>query len=453
MAKTFRHTQETADSVGTDFDAYLNNIIHSWSETLAALAFSLIPTFFILDYFIMPKELLAQFGIYRLISTVVFLIQFFVIRRTRPSKWSYIHGYLSSINAGGFIALMTVDLGGFDSSYYAGLNLVLIGVNLLLPWPALHSIINSALVVAMYVTFNLISGSAYNTVTLINNLFFLLATGIVAVSINHVKHRLVKKEFNLLVELKKARDALWAEMELAKRIQTALLPNKKDMSGFEVAATMLPAKEVGGDYYEIMETGTGERWIAIGDVSGHGVDSGLVMMMAQTSMASMVLNQEGLRPSALLGSVNSVMRQNISRLGSDHYMTMTAIRLNGHGMMVSGKHQDLIVYRSGSNRTEVVNLPGTWLGIADDIEGHLKDVDITLETGDLVLLFTDGVTEATNGEGEMFGQERLSEALDQFADLPVAKIIDNIVDEVGSFQSDQLDDITLIVLKKTNNQG
>ena len=77
------------------------------------------------------------------------------------------------------------------------------------------------------------------------------ATAIMAVSINYVKHKLVKKEFMLMVELRKARDAIWSEMELAKRIQTALLPNEEKISGYEVAAKMIPAKEVGGDYYDV----------------------------------------------------------------------------------------------------------------------------------------------------------------------------------------------------------
>jgi len=310
-----------------DFEKYLNEIIHNWLRTLSALAFTLVPIFFLLDYFTMPPELLPRFGIYRLISTIIVLIEYFIIRQTKASDYSYYHGYFISINVGGIIALMTVDLGGFDSSYYAGLNLVIIGVNLLLPWKTIHSALNSLIIIVMYVTVNLMSGLEYHTATLTNNLFFLLATAIIAVSINHVKHRLVKKEFLLLVELKKARDAIWSEMELAKRIQTALLPEKKKILGFEISATMKPAKEVGGDYYDIIETPTGDKWIAIGDVSGHGVDSGLIMMMAQTSILSMVNNFQGCKPSSILKSVNTVIRENISRLGSDHYMTLMALHL------------------------------------------------------------------------------------------------------------------------------
>lgn len=451
MKSDIDNNTEKFDFDSNEFEPYLNSIIHEWLKTLTTLGFTLVPAFFILDYFTMPKELLPRFGFYRLLSTIILLIQYFIIRSTKPNNSSYYHGYFVSINVGGIIALMTVDLGGFNSSYYAGLNLVIIAVNLLLPWKAIHSAINSILIISMYVFFNLVTGSGYEPAVLINNLFFLFSTAIIAVSINHVRHKLVKKEFFLLVELKKARDALWSEMELAKRIQTALLPDKQKIKGYEVAAAMSPAVEVGGDYYDIIETMKGDKWITMGDVSGHGFDSGLVMMMAQTSILSMVSNGHVYQPSTILSSVNSVIRENLARLGSDHYMTMMAINLNDKHMTVAGKHQDIIIYRSSLNKTEVVSTTGTWLGISDDIEKHLQDVSIDVHDRDIVLLFTDGITEATDRDGEMYGQERLEQALNQYADLPVGKILDKIFDDVNSFQEEQLDDMTLVVIKRLPN--
>jgi serine phosphatase RsbU (regulator of sigma subunit) len=270
-----------------------------------------------------------------------------------------------------------------------------------------------------------------------------------AVSINYVKHKLVKKEFMLMVELRKARDSIWSEMELAKRIQTALLPDEEKMSGFEVAAQMVPAKEVGGDYYDIIETANGDKWITVGDVSGHGVDSGLIMMMAQTSMLSMVNNSNNSNPSDVLCSINTVIRENISRLGSDHYMTMMAIKLNGSCMTIAGKHQDIIIYRATSNKTETITTEGTWLGIANKIGHFQKDQKVQICDGDIIMLYTDGITEATNKKGEMFGQARLEQALDQYADLPINKLLDKIISEINNYQEEQADDMTLLILKKS----
>jgi serine phosphatase RsbU (regulator of sigma subunit) len=431
-----------------DFNLYLNTIIHEWLKTLTTLAYILVPIFFFLDYFIMPAELLPKFGVYRLISTIIVIIQYFIIRNTKASPYSYFHGYFIAINVGGIIALMTVDLGGFNSSYYAGLNLVIIGVILLIPWNVVHSTINSVMIISIYMIFNLIAGNDYDSSILINNLFFLIATAVMAVSINYVKHKLVRKEFMLMVELRKARDAIWSEMELAKRIQTALLPDEEKISGFEIAAKMVPAKEVGGDYYDIIETPKGDKWITIGDVSGHGVDSGLIMMMAQTSILSTVGNSGDPKPSEVLCSVNGVIRENISRLGSDHYMTMMAIKFADSEMIMAGKHQDIIIYRAASNTTELVTTDGTWLGIAEKIGFYQKDKKVKIEDGDIIMLFTDGITEATNKKGDMFGQVSLEQLLDQYADLPINKIVDKIIDEVNNYQEEQLDDMTVLIVKK-----
>ncbi|MBU2643591.1 PP2C family protein-serine/threonine phosphatase, partial [bacterium] len=380
---------------------------------------------------------------------VVLLIQYFIVRHTKPNKLSFLHGYFFSINVGGIIAIMTVDLGGFDSRYYAGLNLVIMGVNLLLPWRAFHSAINSLLMISMYIGFNLAANLGFNYPILLNNLFFMTSTAIIAVSINYVKHKQVKAEFQLLVQLKMARDALWSEMELAKRIQTALLPNKEKFSGFEIAAIMSPAREVGGDYYDIIETKEGDKWITMGDVSGHGVDSGLIMMMVQTSIFGTVNNGHERKPSYILEMANTVIRENISRLGSNHYMTIMAIQFTDTQMTLAGKHQDVIVYRASLNKTEIIPTKGTWLGIADDIKDYLEDQTVEIEEGDLILLFTDGITEAVNDDGEMYGQVRLENALNEYADLPVARILDKIVNEVKDFQKEQMDDMTLIVIRKS----
>jgi serine phosphatase RsbU (regulator of sigma subunit) len=129
-------------------------------------------------------------------------------------------------------------------------------------------------------------------------------------------------------------------------------------------------------------------------------------------------------------------------------MTMMVMRLNQNEMTIAGKHQDLIIYRAASNKIEIHTIPGTWLGITDDIEDSMKEVSVKLNTGDTILLFTDGITEATDANGEMFSQTRLEQALNKYAHLPVRKIRDKIVEEVTSYQENQSDDITLVVIKK-----
>lgn len=430
---------------------YMAALTHSWSKTLAMMGFTLIPIFFLLDTLMMPRELLARFGVYRATATAIVIAQYFLLRATRPGRLSVLHGYFFSVMVGGMIALMTTDLGGFNSTYYAGLNLVLVAVNLLLPWDYIHSALNSAIVIGLYVVLNLVlsdAGNAATTSIIVNNLYFLSSTAVIAVSINYVKQKLIKQEFFLRTELKSARDALWGEMEVAKHIQTALLPKVHEVPGYKIAATMLPAEEVGGDYYDIMETAHGETWLAIGDVSGHGVESGLIMMMAQTSLDTVIHRAKDITPSAALSDVNAVIRRNISRLGADRYMTISAFRVDGERLTFAGKHQDVMIYRAARAVTEVVPTHGGWLGVVDDLGPFLEDRTETLQANDVVLLYTDGITEASDAKGEMFGEDRLRQALTRHATGRVEEIVDNIIREVRAHMSQQLDDMTIVALRR-----
>lgn len=435
---------------GGRFEDYVQKLTHLRSRTLTALGFTLIPIFFTLDFFMMPQALLARFALYRLVATALVLAQYLIIRNTAPHRFSVCHGYVFSLIAAGMIALMTTDLSGFNSTYYAGLNLVMIAANMLLPWRAIHSAINCFLIIGLYVALNLgfPGEEPVSQVALINNAYFLVSTAIISVAASTVRERLVHEEFQARSQLRAARDALWGDMATAKRIQTSLLPRVRQLPGYHVAATMLPAEEVGGDYYDVIETPEGELWVSIGDVSGHGVESGLIMMMTQTSIFTAVSNERGLRPSRVLERVNGVLNENISRLGVDRYMSISAISLRGDELVFSGKHQDILVYRRARGVVEVVPTTGTWLGVLDDLRGRLRDERLRVEEGDVVLLFTDGVTEATNAAGQMFGEKQLERALHDNACLDVETIVHNISREVQQHMDRLDDDLTLVALKR-----
>jgi|GEM_PF-2201778 len=213
-----------------DFKAYQHAIMHDWLRTLTLMASFLVPLFFVLDLFMMPASLLPHFAVYRGASTLIALLQLVVVRKTSPSRWSYLHGYLMTLQVGGMIALMTADLGGFSSSYYAGLNLVVIGVNLLSPWGAAHTAANAALTVGLYLLVNLLAGLPTDRSLLVNNLFFLVATAILATAINYVRTMLLHREFTNLVELGEARDELVGEKERVEDRERSLA-SLLDLSG------------------------------------------------------------------------------------------------------------------------------------------------------------------------------------------------------------------------------
>jgi len=431
-----------------NFSDYKIWIIHQWSTTLSFLAISLVPAFFILDMFLVPKENLYVFGMYRIVATVISIIIFAFVRFSTPSKLSYSFGYVVTLVVGGVIALMTRSLGGYSSAYYAGLNLVIIGVNLLLPWGAFHSGLNGLMIVVFYVLLCTVGMEDIDVTSAINNLFFTSATVFISVIINHVRLKLIKDEYLLRQEMKKTRDALWGEMEIAKRIQTSLLPSESSLADYNVVTFMKPADEVGGDYYDFFTTRKGEHWLAIGDVSGHGVEAGLMMMMTQTSVFTAVNENDGLTPSQVLSITNETIFKNITRLGISKFMTIFAIRFDGDKMTVAGSHLDIIVYRAKNKTIEYIDISGTWIGLIDDISEHLKDYEFIINKGDMILLYTDGLTEASNEQGELYGERRVGELLREHVHLSEDDIIKTLIDDINSFQHKQDDDHTVVLLKK-----
>ena len=420
-----------------------------------------VPLFLLLDFVTLPAATFERFLGYRAALTGALALQLVVIRLTRPGPRSAVHGYVFTLVTGGVLSWMTVELGGFDSSYYAGLYVV-VAANLLLPWRPLHAATNALLLVLEYVILNAVFGGPFHSAALLNNLFFLLAGMVLVLVAAEVRFSLLAKEYTARVallaanerlgrsqaELRAARDALWGEMEVAKRIQTALLPEARRAGPYQLAARMVPAAEVGGDYYDVIDAGEGRQWLAIGDVSGHGVESGLVMMMTQTSILSLVREDPARTPAQVFREVNGVLWQNISRLRSSRYMTLNVVRLEPSGFTLAGKHQDVLVWRAGRG-VEAVENDGSWVGLTPDPGPIVKDLFVPMGAGDLALFFTDGVTEARNAAGELFGQERLAAALDRVAGRPLEAALDALFAEVAGFRAGEPDDdVTMLLVRR-----
>lgn len=247
-------------------------------------------------------------------------------------------------------------------------------------------------------------------------------------------------------ELVDTRDALWGEMQLAKKIQTVLLPKNPMMQGYQVLGYMQTAEEVGGDYYDVINTGDHD-WFVIGDVSGHGVSAGLVMMMVQTATHILLRHSPNTEPSELLTSINETIANNIRQLGEDRYMTITVFAAHQKGRFIySGLHQDILIYRAETDKVEAVETEGIWLGVVDDIDGMGSDRAIELQQNDVLLLYTDGVVEAVDSAGKMYGHEKLSAALKVSGTKSVEEIRDAIISDLEGYKKD--DDVTILILKR-----
>jgi sigma-B regulation protein RsbU (phosphoserine phosphatase) len=237
------------------------------------------------------------------------------------------------------------------------------------------------------------------------------------------------------------------EMEIAMRVQTSILPRSLNVRGLDIAASMVPASEVGGDYYDIIPVDDG-CWIGIGDVAGHGLTAGLAMMMVQSIVSTLVKGNPHGSPKDNVRILNEVLCDNIrNRLEQDEHVTLSLLRYETSGRVVfAGAHEDILVVRAGTKEPELVKTPGTWLGIRGGIESVTTESAIELREGDVMVLYTDGIIEAPNAKRERF-EERLFSAVAEMADEPVEKIRDHVLDKLRAWMAVQEDDFTLVVLR------
>ncbi len=247
---------------------------------------------------------------------------------------------------------------------------------------------------------------------------------------------------------KAEKQRLESELAIATRIQTSILPRNLLVENLEIAATMVPATEVGGDYYDVLP-GAGGCWLGIGDVAGHGLRPGLVMVMLQSMVAALGRDDFDAAPSNLLQVVNAVLYDNVrNRLGQDEHATLTLIRYFSNGELVfAGAHEDLIILRAATGKCERIETLGTWVGATLDIADVTENQHAHLEDGDVLLLFTDGVIEAANSAGEQYGIDRLCAELEASGSAPVAEIRDRLLAAVQHFLARQDDDIALLVAR------
>ena len=240
--------------------------------------------------------------------------------------------------------------------------------------------------------------------------------------------------------------SLHKELEVAKQIQESILPLPSSPSPkCDIFAQMIPAKEVGGDYYDFFMIDEDHIGFVIADVSGKGISSALFAVVNQTLFKSMA--SQTLSPKQGIQSVNAICSKN-----NDNCMFATVFYgvldlVTGSMTYTNAGHNPPYRVTPFGEVQTLSTTDGIPIGIKEEAEFNEKTIQ--LNHGDCLVLYTDGVTEANNVKQEEFGEQRLMDILSQNADQPVHKMGENILQSVKQFagEAQQYDDITFVLLK------
>ncbi len=235
------------------------------------------------------------------------------------------------------------------------------------------------------------------------------------------------------------------DLELARNIQKNLLPNKIPQIGqFEIAAFNNSARQVGGDYYDVVKLDEQNLLFALGDVSGKGVQAALLMANLQAFLKS--LCKQKIEINSATDMINDLVAENTIMGSFITFFWGILNRETDELHYVNAGHNPPLLLRNG----EIIKLKtgGMILGVMETMIPYLSEV-VKLERGDMIICFTDGITEAMNIRGEEFSDEKLEEMVKQYYSMGAAEILDKILEEVKLFTSgaEQSDDITMLVVK------
>ncbi len=240
------------------------------------------------------------------------------------------------------------------------------------------------------------------------------------------------------------------ELELAAKIQTQLLPKEMPkVNGLDIAAGLIPAEEIGGDCYDFLKLSDDQLIFYIGDVTGHGVPSGIVVSIANALIYTMA-GQKELK--SIVQDANRVIK---AKTTSNMFLTMVMLEWDAASQklrFVNAGHEQMIHYHAATQKITLTPAGGLALGMIPDLRNVIKEEELTMEKDDVLVLYSDGIPECWKNEKEMYGMVNFKRAVSEYSTLPTAAAIRNaLLADVKQFSGNykQMDDITLIVVKRT----
>jgi serine phosphatase RsbU (regulator of sigma subunit) len=268
--------------------------------------------------------------------------------------------------------------------------------------------------------------------------------GDLAQTFNHMAEHLQES----LDEIEKRNERLRRAMLLARDIQIGLLPDRPPWNGEEIAvyARSIPAYEVGGDFYSYLAMSEGRAAIAIGDISGKGV--GAALLMALTSSAVETQGRQVEHPAQLLTTLNNLLAPRLKANHMNAALLFVVIDPHNRTLRVAnaGMISPVLVTPKGCRFVEIGGLPlGAFAGAV------YQEVTVPFDAGDSLLLLSDGVVEAHDPDGQLFGFERLEATLEETDSDNVRGLVELVLDRVHQHMADaeQHDDITIVAVRPT----
>jgi phosphoserine phosphatase RsbU/P len=248
--------------------------------------------------------------------------------------------------------------------------------------------------------------------------------GVCTVCNGIVDERLLQMDYTASVCLdhysNQERRELEDELELSQVIQRALLPQDvPDMAGFDIAGYSRPAQIIGGDYFDFLRFNDGAHGFVIADVSGKGVSAGILMTSLQTAFHTIVPETDS--PLKVLEKINRLYIHNIK---FTTFVTIFFAKIDPRTctlIYANAGHNPALLYHSGTKKHEWLKRTGIAIGLMEGFDVHSESLQ--LESGDILVFYTDGVTEAASPQREPFERDRLTEVIAQNEGLPADELI------------------------------
>lgn len=261
-----------------------------------------------------------------------------------------------------------------------------------------------------------------------------------------------EKNKELAAQLAKENKRLGGEVEVLQQLQSMILPKDDELRhapNLDIFGYMKAADEVGGDYYDVLQSGDTVK-VGIGDVTDHGLKSGVVMLMVQ-SVALTLFNSGSYTPERFLIALNEVIYKNVARAQAGRDLSLCFVDFTPGSITICGQHEHVIVLRK-DGEIEVIDTMelGYTVGQIDDISGLVGTLEVPFGPGDTLVLFSDGITEAeSETPHKLYGLERLRESIRRGPVSSAQALNEAIIADVRRFIGKQKvhDDITLLVIR------